>query len=109
MDKNPSNTLLALLAGVAIGAGLGILFAPDSGEKTRRKIKDGVDEAGDELQQQLHTISQKIRTSVAGESERLSGLVDGLAADAGEQTELMIGELEARLAHLKERLAQKRA
>jgi gas vesicle protein len=109
MDKNPSNTLLALLAGVAIGAGLGILFAPDSGEKTRRKIKDGVDEAGDELQQQLHAISQKIRTSVAGESERLSGLVDGLAADAGEQTELMIGELEARLAHLKERLAQKRA
>jgi gas vesicle protein len=38
MDKHPSNTLLALLAGVAIGAGLGILFAPDSGENTRRKI-----------------------------------------------------------------------
>lgn len=109
MDKNPSNTLLALLAGVAIGAGLGILFAPDSGEKTRRKIKDGVDEAGDELQQQLHALSRKIRTSVAGESERLSELAEDLADSAGEQTELMIGELEARLAHLKERLAQKRA
>jgi gas vesicle protein len=109
MDKNPSNTLLALLAGVAIGAGLGILFAPDSGEKTRRKIKDGVDEVGDELQQQLHALSQKVRTSVAAESEHLSELVGGLAAEAGEETELMIGELEARLAHLKERLAQKRA
>jgi len=109
MDNNPSNTLLALLAGVAIGAGLGILFAPESGEKTRRKIKDGVDEAGDELHKQLHALSRKIRTSVAAESEHLSGLAEDLAADAGEQTELMIGELEARLAHLKERLAQKRA
>ena len=86
MDKNPSNTLLALLAGVAIGAGLGILFAPDSGEKTRRKIKDGVDEVGDELQQQLHALSQKVRTSVAAESEHLSELVGGLAAEAGSAT-----------------------
>ncbi|MBP7982197.1 MAG: YtxH domain-containing protein [Arenimonas sp.] len=107
MDKNPSNTLLALLAGVAIGAGLGILFAPDSGEKTRRKIKDGIDEAGDELQQQLHTLSQKIRTSVAGKGEQLSEQLDGLAAEASEETELMVGRLEARLAQLKERLAQK--
>jgi gas vesicle protein len=108
MDNNPSNTLLALLAGVAIGAGLGILFAPDSGENTRRKIKDGVEDYGDELKGQLKGLNQKIRASVAGESEHLSELVDGLAADASEETELMIGKLEARLAHLKERLAQKR-
>lgn len=30
MSEKDSNALLALLAGVAIGAGLGILFAPDS-------------------------------------------------------------------------------
>ena len=30
--------LLGFLAGIAVGAGLGILFAPDSGANTRRKI-----------------------------------------------------------------------
>ena len=32
------------LAGVAIGAGLGVLFAPNSGEKTRAELKKKFDE-----------------------------------------------------------------
>ena len=32
--------VLGILAGTAIGAGLGILFAPDSGCNTRKKISE---------------------------------------------------------------------
>jgi gas vesicle protein len=37
MSKN-SNSLIAFLAGIATGAVLGILFAPDKGKNTRDKL-----------------------------------------------------------------------
>ena len=40
------NILLGLATGVAIGVGLGILFAPDKGKVTREKIKDSVSDFG---------------------------------------------------------------
>ncbi len=51
--SNNTNSVLALLLGAAIGAGVGILFAPDKGSKTREKIKDGFDDAKDNLKHKL--------------------------------------------------------
>ena len=38
--NNTSKVLVTLASGVALGAVLGILFAPDKGTETRKKIKD---------------------------------------------------------------------
>ncbi len=56
--------ILGALAGLAAGAVLGILFAPDKGSKTRKKIAqksgDYVDELGDKFNELVNTMSQKI-------------------------------------------------
>tara|TARA_R110000868_G_scaffold37619_4_gene132846 strand:- start:1957 stop:2220 length:264 start_codon:yes stop_codon:yes gene_type:complete len=58
-----SNTLLGLVAGLAVGATLGVLLAPDKGEKTRKKIVSKTKETKDKLKESfddfLDTVSEK--------------------------------------------------
>lgn len=42
--SNKKSSICKFLAGVGIGAGLGILFAPKSGKETRKDLKDKLDE-----------------------------------------------------------------
>ena len=46
--------LLGVLAGVAVGATLGILFAPDKGSATRKKISEKGDDYAEELEQKFN-------------------------------------------------------
>lgn len=47
MSEHRSSTLLTFLLGGAIGAGLALLLAPESGSEMRHKLRESVDEAGD--------------------------------------------------------------
>lgn len=49
MSNKKRNGIGKFIAGVGIGAGLGILFAPKSGEETRRMLKKKLDEFVDEV------------------------------------------------------------
>ncbi|MBI3398281.1 MAG: YtxH domain-containing protein [Deltaproteobacteria bacterium] len=54
MSENSSNTLgvmLAFIVGGIIGAGLALLYAPSSGEETRRRLREEMEQAGDKLRQ----------------------------------------------------------
>ncbi len=45
-----SSDILGILGGVAVGAAIGILFAPDKGKNTRKKIKDKALESKESLE-----------------------------------------------------------
>lgn len=47
--KDQSKILLALLTGLAAGAAMGILFAPEKGSETRDKLSDSLKNLGDSI------------------------------------------------------------
>lgn len=85
----PSKVVLSVLAGVAAGATLGILFAPDKGSVTRKKIaqkRDAyVDELGEKVNDFIESVGRKFET------------VKKQAARMGERGEAKLEELEAEL------------
>lgn len=60
MSSN-SKVILALLGGAAIGAVLGILFAPDKGSETRHKIVDKAKGFGEKARHKFAEGFQKVK------------------------------------------------
>lgn len=60
-DKTP--VVVALLSGLAIGAVLGVLFAPASGSETRSLIADKSKDLSDSAKDTLQNYKEKLHTS----------------------------------------------
>lgn len=58
-----SSTILGILGAAAAGAFLGVLFAPDKGSETRKKIKDKSKDYGDNLKGKFDGIVSTITSN----------------------------------------------
>nr|WP_315252214.1 YtxH domain-containing protein [uncultured Flavobacterium sp.] len=106
MSNNTGNTIIALLVGATIGAGIGILFAPDKGSKTREKIKDGFDDVKNNLNDKLHEVSEKLKGKGILSKEDIDRNYDNIVANLTDKTEDVVSYLESKLAELKEKNAK---
>lgn len=100
-NNNSSNTLVAVLAGVALGAAAGILFAPEKGEKTRGKIKNSFDDKKDELKDKFETLSEQLKSKFAKSKVDLESSFDNLISKVDDNAEDIISTLEKKLNELK--------
>jgi len=76
MSNDKSHTFLAFVLGGIVGAAIAILYAPDSGRETRRRIKDGFDDAEDwardkydDAKDAVESGTEKVKTIVGERKE----------------------------------------
>ena len=94
MSNNAGNTLIALLGGVVIGAGIGILFAPEKGDKTRAKIKEGYKEAKKDLEVKYQGLSEDMKAKLTSAKLDLDETYDDLLSNMSYKTDEVISFLE---------------
>jgi len=82
-DYCGSNSLLTFLLGLGIGGVLGILYAPSSGEETRRKLKYYAEETSDkiskktqELKEDADAAIKKVSSEIKIGKEKIKAAID---------------------------------
>ncbi|WP_149914871.1 MULTISPECIES: YtxH domain-containing protein [Sphingobacterium] len=81
--KDSGKVVTALLAGLAAGAVLGLLFAPEKGSETRDKINDSLADLADAIKEraeqqidQLNDLKEKVLASVKSKAAKAEEIID---------------------------------
>ena len=85
-----SKVVVALLAGIAVGAAIGILFAPESGSQTRNRLSGALKDLGDSIKDlasegmdELHDTGERVAGAVKSKVKRAQDRFDEAGNQAG--------------------------
>lgn len=85
-----SKVVIGILTGIAVGAAIGVLLAPDSGENTRKKIANksrdfaddvkgkwnhlvnGLSHRVDQLQEEVEEVADRVKSRTADSGRKVS-------------------------------------
>lgn len=101
MANNTGNTIIALATGITVGAGIALLYAPQSGEKTRKQLKDEADKTKENLNKQFENASSEISEFSKSTKEKFETQLESLFNKASDKTDGMISKMESELTELR--------
>jgi gas vesicle protein len=93
----------ALVLGTLIGAGVGVLLAPEKGSTTRDKLKKEGKDIKDQLSSDFTEVKDDLFKAAASGKEKLKEDFKDLASKTSYKTEQAITFIEKQLAILKEK------
>jgi gas vesicle protein len=106
MASNTGQTLLALLTGAAIGGAIGILYAPDSGKKTRAKISKEATKAQKQLTKQLKETQEALGAKAKDTKHTLEQNLENTLSSASYKADDVLAALENKLDTLRKQNAK---
>jgi gas vesicle protein len=106
MTNDSGSVFLALLTGAAIGAGFGILYAPEKGSKTRKKIKKKAKAASEEINDRLSKATEELTRTAQSQKDDFERRLDESISTMSYKADDIIAGLENKLAELKKKNAQ---
>lgn len=101
MANNTGQTLLALLTGAAIGAGIGILYAPDKGSKTRDNISKNAKKAQKELSKKLKETTDALGKKASAARLSFEEKLEDTISNASYKADDVLKALEEKLEELR--------
>ena len=104
--SNSGTTFLALLTGAAIGAGLGLLYAPDSGEETRRRLSDNARKAQDNLNRRYQETSSNLGDKAKRAKRDFETRLEDTLSSASYKADEILASLETKLDELRKQNAK---
>ncbi len=101
-----SKGLLALIAGAAIGAAAGLLYAPESGEETRRKLKAQANKTKADIDAQARRTYDDVSHKATELKGTVSERIDSALSSASYKADDAISALEKKLEQLRSKNAK---
>lgn len=98
-----SNSVLGLLLGGAIGATLGILFAPDKGSNTRKKLREDAMATKETIASNAAELKDQVTTTLTDKKASLESQIESVISNASYKADDIITSLEKKLKDLKEK------